>query len=272
VQRIESIDDPRVAAYRNLRDRTLRGEQIFVAEGRLLVLRLLASRYEAESVFVAEELAGEFQQAVAGRVPLYVASKSLLREVSGFPFHRGALAAGRRGEPATLEQLLGPANAADRLDLIVCPQITQPENLGLVFRTAAAFGLDGVLLGQRSCDPFARRSLRLSMGGALQIPFVRSRDILGDLARLKTRWGVTLVAAVVDQQAEPLPQFSWPPRTALLLGHEFEGLDADSLALCDRRVTIPMRPGTDSLNLGVAAGVFLYQMQNKSSGRLKPEP
>jgi tRNA G18 (ribose-2'-O)-methylase SpoU len=133
----------------------------------------------------------------------------------------------------------------------------------MVFRTAAAFGVDGVLLGQRSCDPFSRRSLRLSMGGALQLPFVKSRDILGDLGRLKTHGGVTLVAAVADQQAEPLPQFSWPTRTALLLGSEFEGLDADSLALCDRRVTIPMRPGTDSLNLGVAAGIFVYQMQKK---------
>ena len=265
-ERIESIDDPRVAVYRNLRDRTLRGESVFVTEGRLLTLRLLESDYRAESVFVSEQSAGEFQPLVGDRVPLYVATASLLREVAGFPFHRGVLAAGRRRRPMALEELLAHRPAGQSVRLIVCPAIHQPDNLGPVFRTAAGFGLDGVVLGERSCDPFSRRCLRLSMGGVLRVPLARSEDIQADLRVLRQRYGVSLVGTVLDERAEPLPGFRWPDRTALLVGSEFTGLDPDVLALCDRRVTIPMQPGTDSLNLGVAAGIFVYEMMKGTVG------
>jgi len=258
VDRIQSLDDPRVAAYRNLRDRTLRGEEIFVTEGPLVTRRLLASRYEAESVLVAERFADEFETLVAGRTPLYVAGVPLLRQIVGFPFHQGVLAAGRRPQPARFDDLLRGKEAAAGLTLLACPEITKPENMGLVFRTAAALGIDGVLLGSRSCDPFSRRSLRGSMGGALQVPFVKSADFLADLRRLKEEWQFQLFAAVVDEQAERLSEVRWPSRAGIVLGNEFAGLEAPVLALCDRRVTIPMQPGMDSLNLGAAAAIFAY--------------
>jgi tRNA G18 (ribose-2'-O)-methylase SpoU len=266
MERIESLDDPRVAAYRNLRERTLRGESIFVTEGRLLALRLLASDYQAESLLVTEAHAAELARPVGGRVPLYVAADTLVRQIVGFPFHRGVLAVGRRPAPLGLGDLLGSCERTGTSDsptglrLIVCPEITQPENLGLVFRTAAAFGVDGLVLGKRSCDPLSRRSLRLSMGAVLQVPFLKSADLSADLRALKDRWGVALVATVLDQQVERLADFHWPLRVALLFGNEFEGLRPEWLSLCDRRVTIPMHPGTDSLNLGVAAGIVVYEM------------
>jgi len=159
--------------------------------------------------------------------------------------------------------VLGPADARPERSLIVCPQITQAENLGLVFRTAAGFGVDGILLGQQCCDPFSRRCLRLSMGGVLAVPFVRSEDLLLDLNRLKHQWGFDRVATVLDPRAERLPDAAWGPRTALVFGNEFEGLSGEWLAACDRRVTIPMQPGTDSLNLGVAAGIFVYELKKR---------
>lgn len=291
MQRICSLDDPRVAPYRSLRDRTLRGESLFVAEGRLLVLRLLQSDYRAESVFVADPWADEFRPLVPDHVPMYVAAESLLLQVVGFKFHRGVLAVGRRPAPVPLDALLaaierpentaGPvaeaererAAAAERSDtprptrsalrLVICPEVTKPENLGLVFRAAAAFGVHDVLLGERCCDPLSRRSLRVSMGAVLGMPRARSADLLADLRQLRDRWGVTLLAAVLDPQAERLAESSWPPRAAVLLGNETDGLRQQYLALCDRRLTIPMHPGTDSLNLGVAAGVFLYEMTRR---------
>ena len=265
VDRIESLEDPRVAAYRNLRDRTLRGEEIFVTEGPLVTRRLLASRYEAESVLVAERFADEFEPSVAGRAPLYVAPVALLRQIVGFPFHQGVLAAGRRPQPDRFDDLLRGKEAAPGLTLLVCPEITKPENMGLAFRTAAAFGIDGVLFGLRSCDPFSRRGLRVSMGGTLQVPFVRSADFLADLGRLKQEWQFQLFAAVVDARAERLSEVRWPTRVGIVLGNEFAGLEAAVLAICDRRVTIPMQPGMDSLNLGTAAAVFAYA--RKSSCR-----
>jgi len=284
VERIQSLDDPRVAAYRNLRDRTLRGEEIFVTEGPLVTRRLLASRYEAESVLVAERFADEFEALVAGKTPLYVAGVPLLRQIVGFPFHQGVLAAGRRPQPARLDDLLhGRLGKGDRhllperpsgcfaqkvpvpfsdpaaeRTLFVCPEITKPENMGLVFRAAAALGIDGVLLGSRSCDPFSRRSLRVSMGGALQVPLVKSAEFAPDLRRLKEEWQFQLFAAVVDEQAERLSEVCWPPRVGIVLGNEFAGLDDAVLSLCGRRVTIPMQPGMDSLNLGAAAAIFAY--------------
>lgn len=260
VHRIESIDDPRVAAYRNLRDRTLRGERMFIAEGRLLTLRLLKSRYEVESVFVADDYVEEFGPLVPDGVPIYVAPEPLLLEIVGFNFHRGALGAGHRGNGLSLEEMLAATTVEQPVSLVICPEITKPENMGLVFRVAAGLGAYGVLLGERSCDPFSRRCLRVSMGAVLTVPFVKSANLLADLLALRDRWQMELLAAVLDEKAERLPDVRWPLRAGLVLGNEFDGLRDHWLALCSRRVTIPMHSGTDSLNLGLAAGIFVYEM------------
>lgn len=258
MHRIDSNDDPRLAPYRDMKARTARGESLFVAEGLLLLERLLKSRFEVESVLVAEPLVSQVAPLIRPKTPIYVASESMLQQIVGFPFHRGVLAAGRRGEPPSLEDLLGGGCNSQR-SLIVCPHVNQSENLGLIFRTAAAFEIDAVLLGPQASDPFSRRCLRLSMGGVLRVPFVVLADLPGDLERLKTLWNFELVATVLDESAERLCDARWHPRTALLLGNEFEGLPPEYLRLCDRRLTIPMPPGTDSLNVGVAAGIFVYK-------------
>ena len=227
---------------------------------------MLESDYQTESVFVAEELAAQVAPLVGDRTPLYVAALSLLVEIVGFPFHRGVLGCGRRPPSKTLAELMTPIDSSQSLALVVCPEVNDSENLGLIFRTAAGLGVNGVLLGQRCCDPLSRRSLRLSMGGVLGVPFTRPQNLLEDLQMLKSRHGVELLATVLDDRAEPIGQVRWPPRAGLLLGNEAEGLSDDYLSLCDRRVTIPMRPGTDSLNVGVAAGIFIYEMM-RSRGR-----
>ena len=257
---IESLHDDRLASYRNLRERTLRGESLFVAEGRFLVERLLQSPFEVESVLVTERCEGEFAALAGPDTPVHVARPAVIREIVGFDFHRGVLAAGRRGRPKTIEELVAVKGSHDPLRLVVCPAGAQAENLGLIFRTAAGFGVDGILLGPECHDPFSRRCLRLSMGATLQMPFVESDDITGDLVGLKSRWQVRLVATGLDNSAQALADFSWPRRTGLLLGAEFQGLDQRWLSLCDHRLTIPMRPGADSLNLGVAAGIFVHAM------------
>jgi tRNA G18 (ribose-2'-O)-methylase SpoU len=258
---IQTLDDPRVAAYRNLPDRTLRGESIFLAEGILLVERLLASCYEVESVFVSTDCYEEFHRKTPAGVPVYAAEEPLLLEIVGFPFHRGVLAVGRRGPRKTLDDLLAPAAEKPRFRLAVCPEITKPENMGLLFRNAAAFGLDGILLGERCCDPFSRRSMRVSMGAVLRVPFCKLENFTVSLEALKNR-GFTLFAAVLDATAEKLNGILWPPRCGILFGNEMNGLDAASLEFCDHRATIPITENVDSLNLGVAAGIFMYAMQS----------
>lgn len=259
MERIDALDDPRVAPYRNLRDRTLRGERLFIAEGRLLVERLLASRFPTDSVLVVPKWAEAFAALAGSRAPVYVADESLMRRIVGFPFHLGVLAAGRRIELPDLDQLLAGVGARERLGLVVCPEMTKADNLGLVFRSAAALGIDAAVLGERSCDALSRRALRLSMGATLWLPFTRSARIADDLVRLKRQWSIELVAAVLDPSARRSAEFAWPGRAALVLGNETEGIRPDWLALCDHRVTIPMTPPVDSLNVAVAAGILMDQ-------------
>jgi tRNA G18 (ribose-2'-O)-methylase SpoU len=242
------------------------GESVFVTEGRTLTLRLLASAYTTDSVFVAEPFADEFAAVVPHDVPLYVAPKTVLSGVVGFNFHLGVLGSGRRGRLPTLDGLLGRTPLDGLLRLVICPETTKPENLGLIFRSAAGFDVDGIVLGERCCDPFSRRALRLSMGGVLQVPLSKSADLAEDVRRLKHHWGVELVAAVLDAQAARLPGIRWPRRTALVFGNEYYGIRRPWLSQCDRLVTIPMKPGVDSLNLGVAAGIFLYEMTKATTG------
>ena len=260
---ITSLDDPRVAPYRNLRDRALRGEYLFIAESGLVVRRLIESEYEVESIFSTQEHVAELAGLVADDTPIFVADPSLMVEIVGFPFHRGVMAIGRRRETPSLESMMQTLEEKSQLTLLVCPETAQAENLGMVFRTAAAFGVDAVILGPRSCDPLCRRALRTSMGGALRMPFVRSTDLAGDLRTLKERYAVRLAATVLADDAKLLPNVIWPERVGLMLGNEHDGLSEDWLSLCDYQVTIPMAPGTDSLNLGVAAGVFVYERMRK---------
>jgi tRNA G18 (ribose-2'-O)-methylase SpoU len=257
--RIDSLDDLRVAAYRNLRDRTLRGQWMFVAEGSLLVLRLLKSRFATKSLLVAEPLVAEFLPHVREGVPIYVAAEPLLQAIIGFHLHQGVLAAGGRRAEMSLEEMLGPPG--DRpLGIIVCPHITKPENMGLIFRVAAGLGADGLVLGPQCCDPFSRRCLRVSMGAVLRAPYRKSLELVADLDALRDRWGVEMLAAVLDERAASLATVRWPRRAAVLFGNEFDGLSDSWLEYCTQRATIPMAQETDSLNLGVAAGIFVYEM------------
>ncbi|GAB4134261.1 TrmH family RNA methyltransferase [Thermopirellula anaerolimosa] len=262
---IRSIDDPRVAPYRNLPERTLRGEAIFIAEGWFVTERLLQSEYACESVLMAADHVEEFAHRIPESIPLYVGDRRLLYDVVGYKFHQGILAVGRRKPFRSAEALFAEPRGEEPI-WIVCPEVTKPENLGLVFRSAAAFGVSGVLLGERCCDPFTRRALRVSMGAVTAVPIAKSGDLHADLKAVRGRFGVHLAAAVLSESAVSLPDFACPFPCALMLGHETEGLDA-WLNLCDSLVTIPMSPDVDSLNLGVAAGVFLYEFRRGGLSR-----
>ena len=151
----------------------------------------------------------------------------------------------------------------ERLTLVVCPDIANTENLGTLIRIAAGFGVDAMVLGERSCNPFYRQSVRVSMGTIFSLPIVESTDIRSDLRRLCDEFGVELVATVLDETAEPLDRAGRADKTALLFGNEAQGLSAEIVELCQRRVTIPMKRGTDSLNVYVAAGIFLYHYTSR---------
>lgn len=257
IERIDSLDDPRVAYYRDLKDRELakRGDR-FIAEGEQVTRRLIESDYPVESVLTAERRAEAMAPVVPAGVPHYVAPNDLVDSIVGYQFHSGVIACGRRKPSPPLASLIKPEGSATTL--LICPEVINADNMGSLIRIAAGFGVDGMLLGERSCDPFWRRSIRVSMGTVFKLPLVRSEDLLADLKTLKERWGVQLTATVLDETAEPLEKARRLARLGLLLGSESQGLHRRFVAACDRKVTIPMKLGTDSLNVAVAAGVFLY--------------
>jgi tRNA G18 (ribose-2'-O)-methylase SpoU len=287
---IDSLDDLRIDAYHDLKaKRLVRDGNRFIAEGTKLVERLLASDYRTESVLIAERREGEWTAKVPAEVPLYVIPQQLGEQLTGFNFHVGVLACGLRKPHPSLNDVLSgklPTNAigngdvlsrepvegdASPLTVVVCPNCDNPENLGAIIRIGAAFGIDALLLGRGCCDPFSRRVLRVSMGAALRLPIVESPDLERDLTRLRDEWHLELIATVLDDAAEPLAIAAKPLRLGLLFGNEADGLDARWQSLCDRRLTIPMHEGTDSLNVAIAAGIFLHHFSSRSSsGMVRP--
>jgi tRNA G18 (ribose-2'-O)-methylase SpoU len=264
VIRIESLDDPRVEDYRNLKDRELaaRGDGgRFIAEGEQIVRRLLASRLETISVLLAQRRADEIAPLIPSGIDLFVASDDIVNGIIGFKFHSGVMAVGRRPRRLVVHEMMPPSMLPRRrMTLVVCSDTSNTENLGSLIRISAAFGVDAMILGERCCDPFFRQAVRVSMGSVFTLPIVQSPDIRADLLRLKQEHGFKLIASVVGQGAEELKTFKRADRTAVLFGNEAQGLSPSDIALCDHRLTIPMHLGTDSLNVAVAAGVFLYEL------------
>lgn len=253
----ESIDDPadpRLAEYRDLHDAELRrAHGLFAVEGRLLVERLLtASRFRARSVLATRGMAATLAPAL-GDVRTWVASHDVIRAVVGFPFHRGALALGERDDPTSLDALLGTRT------LVVLEGLADPQNVGGIMRSARAFGADGVVLGPGVADPLGRKAIRVSAGAALCLPFACATRWPDDLGRLRGA-GFTLLALTPDARARDIRTTGGYGRVALLLGAEGDGLSVAARSLADIETRIATRPGVDSLNVVVAAGIALHHV------------
>lgn len=269
---IVSIDDRRLEPYRNLKFTSeMRRARLFVAEGDKLVRRLLLSRFQVHSVLAGEQFLAAAGLEIPPDVTTFVAPDALLREIVGFKFHRGVLACGIRDRDECLASVVdrllatvpepspNQATGDDKhTTVVVCIDIQDPTNLGTILRTADAFGVTAVVLGGDCADPFSRRVLRVSMGAPFQLPLVQSAHLAADLTVLRQRCRMTLLAAVADSSGEPLDRVDRPNRLAILLGNESDGLSPQRLDQCDGRVTIPMAPRADSLNVAVATGILLY--------------
>jgi tRNA G18 (ribose-2'-O)-methylase SpoU len=189
-----------------------------------------------------------------------VASPETIRAIVGFKFHRGCLALGVRGEPVTPASLMEPAGPRT---LLALEGVTDPDNVGAVFRNAAAFGVAGVLLSSHCADPLYRKAIRVSMGATLSLPFAQAPDWPATLAALRHA-GYRLVALCPGAEAEDIVQVAAQaprrPRLALLMGAEGAGLSGATRAAADVEVRIPMAAGVDSLNVAAACGIALHRL------------
>jgi tRNA G18 (ribose-2'-O)-methylase SpoU len=257
VHTVDSLDDPRLAPYRNVKDKELaRTGDCFMAEGEQVVRRLLSSGLDVASILLTARKADALLPLIPESTDVWLAPHRVVGEILGFEFHSGVMAVGVRPQSPALDELL----AADKpvITLVVAQQITNTENIGSLIRIAAAFGADAMLLGERCCDPYYRQSVRVSMGAVFRLPILRSLDLASDLRRLRDRLRFDVIAAVIAPDATPLVAAGRRARIAIVFGSEADGLDPQTLAECNQRVTIPMRRGADSLNVSIAAGIFLY--------------
>jgi tRNA G18 (ribose-2'-O)-methylase SpoU len=271
VDRIERSDDARIAGYRSVRDgELLRSRGMFIAEGRQVVRRVLEdARYRVQSVLLNPAALREIEPAVAacGRdVPMLVGGATVLADIAGYDVHRGCLALVHR-RPATLvDELL----AQSRM-LVILEAVANPDNVGGVFRNAAAFGADGVLLSPTCCDPLYRKAIKTSMGATLQVPYARagSDDWPAVIGRVRAA-GFRIVALTPRASSETLEAFQARPRVpsiAVMLGTEGAGLTPAVEAAADDRVRIPISGAVDSLNVAVAAGIALHALQRPTAAR-----
>ncbi|MDJ1159347.1 RNA methyltransferase [Chelatococcus sp. SYSU_G07232] len=257
---VDDPADPRVARYVAVRERDLVGHgRRFIAEGEVVLRHLLSRRrFALESLLVAEKrlghLADELAQVPAG-VPVYVASQGVMDAIVGFHIHRGVLAIGLRGEEPTAEALL--AGLGPHALVVALVGIANHDNMGGIFRNAAAFGADAVLIDETSCDPLYRKAIRVSVGASLIVPFAREGN--GDgLVDLLARHGFEAVA-LSPRGRERLSDLPRPGRVALLLGAEGPGLP-EALLARTRSVRIPMAAGFDSLNVATTSGIALHHL------------
>ena len=267
IERIESLEDPRVADYRNIRDADLMGRRgLFMAEGRLVVRTLLTqSGFRARSVLVTEPALESLRDALVpgpGGPPVYLADQGLLNEIAGLDVHRGCLAAGDRGAPFSVAEALKKAGSGASM-VLALEDLTNHDNVGGLFRNALAFGAGAVVLGPRCCDPLYRKSIRVSMGAALRVPFARGED-WSQIAGALREAGFVTVALTPGADASDLDALASgaerPRRVAVLVGAEGPGLSAEALRAADLRVRIAMAPGVDSLNVATAAGIAMHRL------------
>lgn len=252
---ITDPDDPRVSPYRHLRDADAAREGLFIAEGELVVRLAAASRFRLVSILGTAERLASLADAIStlpADSAVLQAPTELLQQIVGFPIHRGVLAAGVRGPALLPQDLLARAPV-----LLIAEDIANHDNLGGLFRVASALMPAGsaVLLSPRCCDPLYRKSLRVSMGHALHVPYATIDPWPGGLEAVRAA-GFRLVA-LSPSGREMSSGRILSGRFALLVGAEGPGLTAGALAAADDRVRIAMRAGVDSLNVVVAAGIAL---------------
>jgi tRNA G18 (ribose-2'-O)-methylase SpoU len=259
---VQAADDPRLADYRSLTDVALRRKfepphGLFIAEGALVIERALQAGYELRSVLMTPQWLERTAPTLApSDAPVFLGSDELLRTVTGFHVHRGALASVHRRPLAELADLLGGCRR-----VVVLEDTVSHTNLGAIFRAAAALGMDGVVLSPTCTDPLYRRSVRVSMGAVFAVPYARAPEWPTALQVLRDA-GFRILALTPAPDAAALGGVTVADteRIAVVLGTEGAGLSAAAAALADARIRIPMHAGVDSLNVAAAAAVAFWEL------------
>ncbi len=241
---------------------------IFVAESEKVVRRLLESHFQVVSALMPEKWLQVFEPLLRTRpenIPVYIVEKKeVLEALIGFSMFQGVMAVGKIPEPATLDDILA-SSATPRL-FVAVDALANAENLGVLVRNCVAFGVQALLVGETSSSPFLRRAVRNSMGTIFQLPVVEPSILTHALKDLRRR-GVRCIAAHPHAAGKTLAQADLSGDCCVVFGSEADGITPSVLEVCDEAVAVPMPPTVDSLNVGSAAAVFLYEV-NRQRGKM----
>ncbi|MFT2816320.1 TrmH family RNA methyltransferase [Leifsonia sp. A12D58] len=261
---IDDLTLPGLSDYSRLTDVALRKVLepeggLYIAESSKVITRALAAGHQPRSVLLQEQWLPDIEPLMADwpDVPVYVGEPAVLEKLTGYNLHRGALAAMHRPALAGVEHLI-----TDAKRIVILEDIVDHTNVGAIFRSVAGLGADAVLITPRCADPLYRRSVRVSMGTVLQVPWTRLPE-WSEAAPILHAAGFHLAALALSDTAVTLDEFAanQPERIAIVLGAEGDGLSQQALAAADTVVTIPMLHGVDSLNVASASAVALYTLR-----------
>jgi tRNA G18 (ribose-2'-O)-methylase SpoU len=261
VQPVDTLDLPELAPYRTMKwQYEHRKEGIFVAEGEKVVRRLLESNMEVISLLLPPNWLTEYADLLARRpepvIRAFTAERNALEELTGFTMYQGVLAVGRVPQPMTLDKML--ASSADPALLVAVESVSNAQNLGGLVRNCAAFGAHGIITGETCCSPYLRRAVRGSMGTIFKLPALEVENLVQTMSELRRR-SFHIIAAHPHTDQRRLSQADFRQTSVILLGSEGSGLSQAILNECNEAVAIPMQNGVDSLNVGTAGAIFLYE-------------
>ena len=264
---IESFDLPELQPYRTMQwQYEHRKKGIFVAEGEKVVRRLLESQMEVMSLLLPAKWLEIYAEILAKRpepiIRAYTAEKAALEELTGFTMYQGVLAIGRVPHRPTLEEMITRAPAPALF--VAVEAVSNAQNLGGLVRNCAAFGAHGIITGETCCSPYLRRAVRGSMGTIFKLPAFESEGLVRTFATLKSHH-FRIIAAHPHTDKRKLSQADFSQNAVIVLGSEGSGLSAEVLGICDDVVAIPMQNEVDSLNVGTAGAIFLYEAARQRS-------
>jgi tRNA G18 (ribose-2'-O)-methylase SpoU len=280
IVRIADPSDERLADYVGLTDVALRTRQeparaLYMAESSSVIRRAVEAGHRPRSLLMEEKWLADLDDVLEvvgagehGDIDVFLGDPGVLRDITGFTMHRGALAAMHRPALEPVDEFLSAvASGRPVIRLVILEDIVDHTNVGAIFRSVAGLGADAVLVTPRCADPLYRRSVRVSMGTVFQVPWTRLASWPADLALLREH-GFEVAALALTPQAVPLDVLAADPpdRLALVLGTEGDGIAAGTLSAVDRHVRIPMAGGVDSLNVAAASAVALWALRAPASG------
>ncbi len=269
LHQVVSLDQPGLEPYRTLR-RPLEHQRqgIFVAEGEKVVQRLLESELQVQSILLTPEWFAVYKTHLERRneqIDVFIADKKLLEEIVGYRLHQGIMAVARIPSPRTLEDILTSARRPYLLAAV--DGLTNSENLGVLVRNCAGFGVQALIVGGTSSSPYLRRAVRNSMGTVFRLPVVHVDNLAETLLRMKSAHGIRSFAAHPQSQSATLSHTDFTSDCCIVFGSEGEGISPPVLAVCDAQVAIPMHNGVDSLNVASAGAVFFYEIVRQRGRR-----